>query len=323
MASSFRLVNYSLRPAKAVERRMLCDLFRRLEPLGRVESYQYVGFGSIYFSDFLLFHQLLGISQMVSVEKEETNWPRFDFNKPFRCVDLKLGHSNVVLPTLDWSKRSIVWLDYDGKLDKEVLADIATFCSKATSGSMLLITVNVEPERGPLGASPTEQIQLRLKTFADSIGEDKVPVDVTGADLRAGGFAAVCRRVIDNEMRAILNARNGPLAHDKKVSYRQLVHLTYADDAQMMTVGGLVYENHEQPLVDKCAFDDLVFVRTETEAVNVRAPKFTQKEIRTLNAKLPELLADEATLPGVPQTDVSEYAKIYRYYPSFSEVFLA
>src|SRR5258706_15892608 len=133
---------------------------------------------------------------MLSIEKEESNWPRFDFNKPFRCVDLKLGHSNAVLPTLDWSKRSLVWLDYDGRLNKEVLADIATFCSKAVSGSIVLVSVNAEPERAASGASPTEQSETRLKAFAEAIGEEKVPVDVTGADLRAGGFASVCRRVI-------------------------------------------------------------------------------------------------------------------------------
>ncbi len=322
MASSFRLVNYSLRPAKAVERKMLCDLFRRLEPFGRVESYRYVGFGSIYFSDFHLFHQVLGICDMLSIEKEESNWPRFDFNKPFRCVDLKLGHSNAVLPTLDWSKRSLVWLDYDGRLNKEVLADIATFCSKAVSGSIVLVSVNAEPERAASGASPTEQSETRLKAFAEAIGEEKVPVDVTGADLRAGGFASVCRRVIDNEVHTLLNARNGPLAPEHKLSYNQLVHLTYADDAQMLTVGGLVFEHHEQGLVDKCAFHELPFVRHQAEPVHVRAPKFTQKEIRTLNVKLPELTTDKAVLPGVPETDVAEYAKIYRYYPSFGEVLL-
>jgi hypothetical protein len=132
MASSFRSVDYSVRPAKAAERKMLCDLFRRLEPFGRTDTYRYVGFGSIYFTDFQLFHQSLAISDMISIEKEESNWPRFKFNLPFRCVDLRLGHSNSILPSLDWEKRTLLWLDYDGKLTEEVLADLATFCARAS-----------------------------------------------------------------------------------------------------------------------------------------------------------------------------------------------
>lgn len=321
MPPSFRLINYSLRPAKAVERKMLCDLFRRLEPFGRIETYRYIGFGSIYFSDFQIFHQILGISDMVSIEKNGDYWPRFEFNKPFRCVDLKPGHSNVVLPSLDWSKRSIVWLDYDGKLNKEVLADIATFCSGAVTGSIILISVNVEPDRANV-ASPEEQNEVRLKLLAEAIGDDKVPVDIKGADLRAGGFASVCRRVIDNEIHSLLNARNGPLNSDFKLSYKQLINLTYSDDAQMLTIGGVVFEKQHQKLVDQCSFHELFFVHDGVDPIKIRAPKFTQKEIRALNAKLPHGGADEVVLPGVPETDINEFSKIYRYYPSFGEVLL-
>ena len=322
MPPSFRLINYSLRPAKAVERKMLCDLFRRLEPFGRIETYRYIGFGSIYFSDFQMFHQILGISDMVSIEKEGNNWTRFEFNKPFRCVDLKQGHSNVVLPSLDWSRRGIVWLDYDGKLNKEVLADIATFCSGAVTGSILLVSINVEPERAKPGASPEDQNEVRLKALAEAIGDEKVPVDVKGADLRAGGFASVCRRVIDNEIHSLLNARNGPLDSDRKASYKQLINLTYSDDAQMLTIGGVLFEKQHEDLLNQCSFHELPFVSEGAEPINIRAPKFTQKEIRALNSTLPQGETDKAALPGVPETDVVEFAKIYRYYPTFGEVLL-
>lgn len=62
-------VGYSLRPAKHVERRILCDAFRRRSKFASVESYQYVGFGSVWFSDFSLFHRQLGIGKMISIER--------------------------------------------------------------------------------------------------------------------------------------------------------------------------------------------------------------------------------------------------------------
>jgi hypothetical protein len=300
---------------------MLCDLFRRLEPFGRIHTYRYIGFGSIYFADFLLFHQALGISDMISIEKDEQNGPRFSFNKPFRCVELKLGHSNSVLPQLDWEKKSLVWFDCDGKLDGAVLADVAMFCSKAVSGSMLLVSVNVVPEKKP-NAAPQDQDAFRLQTFSEAVGKEKVPLDVTGANLRPGEFAKVCRRVIHNEILKELCDRNGPLEEERRFCYQQLIHFHYADEAQMLTLGGLFYEKRDRPLLDRCAFSELPFVRDGEAIAFINAPKLTQKEVRHLNSQLPRLPADKVTLPGVPDSDVHDYVSLYRYYPSFTEVLL-
>ena len=70
MAGSYRMVNYALRPAKAIERQMMGEALRRLHPFQRVEAYRYVGFGSIYFSDFQLVHRTLGLNSMISIEKD-------------------------------------------------------------------------------------------------------------------------------------------------------------------------------------------------------------------------------------------------------------
>ena len=64
-------LDYRLRPAKSIERKMLAESFRRLSQFGRVDLYRYVGFGSLYFSDFLLFHKLLGFKHMLSIEKSD------------------------------------------------------------------------------------------------------------------------------------------------------------------------------------------------------------------------------------------------------------
>ena len=84
MSGSFKRIDYSLRPAKHAERRMLCDIFRRLRPFGRVENYVYVGFGSIWFSDFMLMHRSLGIKDMISIEHSIESRDRIEDNKPFR-----------------------------------------------------------------------------------------------------------------------------------------------------------------------------------------------------------------------------------------------
>ena len=55
---SFDKVNYSLRPAKQVERKVLVELLHQVStamPGYDVRNYTYVGFGSVYYTDFILF----------------------------------------------------------------------------------------------------------------------------------------------------------------------------------------------------------------------------------------------------------------------------
>ena len=140
--SSYEKINYSLRPAKAIERKMLCDAMRRLSFFHRIEDYQYIGFGSTFFTDFAVFHKSLGINKMLSIEKEKKDAERFFFNLPFSCVDLEMGHSAEILPAIDWARPSIVWLDYDDRLESFMLNDLRTFFDNAKEGSMILISFN-------------------------------------------------------------------------------------------------------------------------------------------------------------------------------------
>ena len=89
MAPSYRAIDYSLRPAKTIERRMLCEAFRHLHPFERPERYSYVGMRSIYFSDFHLFHRARGISDMVSIEKDAYAEECLNFNLPYNCIKSK------------------------------------------------------------------------------------------------------------------------------------------------------------------------------------------------------------------------------------------
>ena len=68
MTASFRKIDYRVRPAKHAERMMMCEAFARLGAFDELPSYQYVGLGSVYFVDFLLFHRILGIRDMVNIE---------------------------------------------------------------------------------------------------------------------------------------------------------------------------------------------------------------------------------------------------------------
>ena len=143
---SYKKVHYELRPAKQVERRMLVNALLGLAVAGfSRQDYQYTGMGSIYFIDFMLFHRFLGIKNMLRVEYDLKISKRVEFNRPFACVGTKIGPIGDVIPNLSKDIAHLVWLDYDGILVNSHLQDVAAAATYLPRGSILLITVNIEP----------------------------------------------------------------------------------------------------------------------------------------------------------------------------------
>lgn len=311
---SYQAVNYSLRPAKQIERKMLVETLQRLSEIQRVETYRYVGFGSIYFSDFILFHRTLGISNMVSIEKEVKDEPRLMFNRPYKCIEIEFGESTQVLPKLDWSERTILWLDYDKKLSQSMLADVQFFCSEARSGSVIIVSVNSEP-------GEFEKAGKRLTNLKVEVGSDRVPVDITDADLRLWGTAQASQRIVHNEISQALSDRNGSLTTDSKLNYKQLFNFHYKDGARMLTTGGIIYNDQDAPAVDRCSFDRLNFYRGhKITPFLIEIPKLTHREIRHLDRQMPTDNTSEIEAPGIPLAHIESYVQMYRYFPNYAEI---
>lgn len=318
MRGSYERIHYGLRPAKNVERKMLCEAFRRLSAFARVETYRYIGFGSAYFSDFALFHKSLGIRNMISIERDVENKARFKFNCPFACIDLEFGESNEVLPSLDWDMKTILWLDYDGKLDDGVLADVAFFCANAVPGSLIAITVNAHPDRMD-GAPPEDLARYRLQQLQSRVLDENVPEDITGKELGGWGTAKACRRIVDNKTREIVAERNGGREAGPRFLYRQLFNFHYADNARMLTVGGLLIDEGLSDHLSHCGFENIEFVTSDDEPYLIEVPNLTFKEIRHLGEQLPVDDPTELRAEAVPEADLERYRRLYRYFPTFAE----
>lgn len=319
MTGSYEKINYSLRPAKAIERKMLCDAFRRLSPFGKLESYRYVGFGSTYFSDFILFHKSLGIQNMISIEKDKLNEGRFSFNLPYKCINLEFGDSNDVLPDMSWNIRTINWLDYDGTLDLNVLSDINFLVTHVQPGSLITVSINAHPKS--FTSSDVSSIaEKRLNFIKDNVGEDKIPLGIDGKGLGGWGTAQLYRRIIQNEIEQTLNDINGGRDEGSHLKYKQLFNFHYSDGAKMLTVGGILYDEGQQHIVEQCAFQDLDFTRTDDDSYIIKVPNLTYREIRHLDSQLPRNVGESLEAKAVPEDDINEYEKIYRYFPNFAEM---
>lgn len=323
-APSYKRVNYTLRPAKNIERKMFAECFSRLAVLAPLKDYRYVGFGSTFFNDFSLYHELLGVTDMLSIEREVADKERFEFNRPYRCIRMKWGESSEVLPTLSWRKRSIVWLDYDSKLSRSVLDDVSLLVATMRSGSVLIVTVDAEPERVPVDeetgipASKDSIHEIRLRELRARVGRKMVPSDVKGASLRGWGLASVSYRLLANRVRATLRERNGALADEDRVEFKQLLHVQYADGARMLSFGGVLLNPRDEARIDG-AFSDLPFVRDGRDPLLIRPPILTGREVRHLDQRLPELRRGRRGLGWIDEKAEAEYADVYRYYPIFAE----
>lgn len=303
-------VNYAVRPAKCIERKMIAEALWELSPVLKPRACRYIGFGSATFTDFSLFHRQLGICDMISIEKDTRNSKRYDFNRPYGCIQMKFGDSGKVLPRLDWSRRSIVWLDYECCLDADVLGDIECVVANLLPASFLLVTLNVgrgEPLKDPVG-------ELRSR-----VGDDKLPVGLELSDFQGWRRADVECRIAKNIILDTLRDRNGASLPKNRLSFIQALNFRYQDNARMATVGGLIVRDSDVPSVDQSGLAKLDFFRADGESYFIDVPLLTYREIRHLDQSLPGKRAKGSAQGMLSQEEVEKYERIYRYYPVFTE----
>jgi hypothetical protein len=336
--SSYEKINYSLRPAKNIERKMFCEAITRLSLIQNLDKYRYIGFGSTYFTDFVLLHKLFGITDLISIEKDKFNKDRFEFNKPYSCIDMIFENSHDALTKItNWGKPCILWLDYDQRLDSNMLDDIRTFFSSASAGSMFIVTVSVKPDDfdtsgdGELINTENKTInQIRLEKFKNRFLSARLPYEIDELTLGASEFPKITYKMIDNEIIDARDKRNGGLPKNKQLHYKQIFHFLYNDGTLMLTVGGLLYNDALQNKVDEMKFKSLDFVREKEDPFFIEVPRLTYKEIRVLDSLLPKKTNSQNKIsfkkkkreikkPPLNDEDIKNYSKIYRYFPSFAE----
>lgn len=317
------VVNYSLRPAKNIERKMMAEAFARLYPLCPLSDFRYIGMGSEFFNDFVLFHETLGVEDMLSIECNRPE--RCSFNRPFGCIDIRPDSVSKVLPTLSWTKRTIMWLDYNSKLDDAILKDARLAISQACSGTLLIWTVNANP----WGDEPEETSGARIKMsdaparrlakLRDLVGSTRVRSELTGVELAGWGLAKEFHAILTDEIRIALNDRNASSLVSNLVKFHQCFHFRYADRQRMLTVGGILLNNADCKSLGQNPFAGLRFIRDGVTALEIKPPILTSREVRHLNDLLPRADAEKKRPKWLSAPEFSEYRDLYRYYPVFAE----
>jgi len=304
---------------------MIVAVLQRLGRVAPLKEYQYVGFGSIYFTDFRLFHRTFGMEQMISIEGNEQDEARVRYNRPYDCVDVRMGMSYNVLPHLDWSQRAIVWLDYDHELARYVLADLDLVCSRVVSGSVIAVTLDGETKRLKAPKTITDEERQewptkRRKQFERLVGAERVSPELRQRDLQGKRLTNTYRRVLTDQLTDTFRSKNLGEDEPDRWHFRQIFNFLYADNAQMMTVGWIVYQQRDSDLIDRCQFDTSPFCRGCGTPLEIKIPNLTLREMRGLDRYLPTGRNDDGfkQIP-VPDREKELYREIYRFFPAFTE----
>lgn len=313
MTASYKKIDYRLRPAKYVERLMIAELATRLR-FHDVRSYRYVGLGSIFFTDFKLMHRALGIGSMISIEAEERDRERFDWNRPYDTIEMRYGTTDAVLPAMSWAEPSIVWLDYDDQISQSKLQDVDLLLRSAQPGSLLLFSINAE-HPSPEGHRDGDDFVAALRSM---VGPERVDPALRHEHLQGWSAAKVYRRIINAAAEASIATSNALIGDPQRHRrWQQLVNIEYQDGARMLTIGGIVYEAHQEHALVAGAFDKLGFHRDGEAAFRIGVPKLTLKEMGHLEKSAMKEPAEVQELAWLKPKDRSQFLELYRYLPNF------
>jgi hypothetical protein len=313
MMASFDTVNYSLRPSKNIQRQLVFAAVRHLQTQLDLEGLVYVGFGSIWFSDFLLAHKLLGIRDMVSIEAHEIGYKRACFNSPYATVRVREGQSNAILPELYGDEKLrgrpwFVWLDYDYELNESIIGDLRSIVENVPANSIFAVTFNGHERK--YGAAPDRVV--RLKQILGAV----VPDSLAKGDCKDEAMQETLATLTLDYMASVAAdiSRPGGFAPAFRIVYR--------DNAPMITVGGILPTKG----ATRIALDEISKPAWPAKPpAPVKAPHLTSREAAALQAKLPsESVLTRADVQALgfdlEEDQLTAFQLYYREYPSFAQV---
>ncbi len=304
MSDSGRAINYSSRPAKGVERKLICELVNKFPKSLNINKYRYIGFGSFYFADFILFHNQLNIDKMISIEHSEQE-ERYNFNKPYKCIDILFCDAQDALSRyLDFPADApdFMWLDYDYELNRDIVSDLITASQKLVKGSFLFVSFN-----GSLKVDLGKRVEYLKEIFGDYIPS------IQEKDIDKDTISQIFYQGIDNAIQK--NITNRQLVD--RISAKSIFFIKYRDGAPMLTIG--YYFGDEDTTIEMDEIADLPGVTVSGTPINLKIPCFTKSEIRELNKLLPGSSAEEIkeTLSYLELEDIRKYIGLYKYYPNY------
>jgi len=323
---SFEDINYMLRPKKQIERKIIIEILQELKKEIQLSEYLYIGFGSIYYYDFILFHKMLKMNNLFSIDDKSTK-KRFTFNRPYDFISFENKVSTNFLSEYDWKQNTVLWLDYEGKLKDIVLSDLKIITKNCNKKDVLIITLNAYCEK-----YWTKREQAR-KDFYRKFGTYISHEYRDRKYYTPKNFPLLLQDVIMNYLMTMSEYRD--------IGFYKLFSFRYQDTAPMLTIGGIFDYNDE--LWNKDWGNRFISTKEEINNINVPILTYCEKfyldsHIEELKQKIGEIeneigegdssLMEEKMTEKINEVlpfelrsfyDLKSYVEYYKYYPQYYE----
>jgi hypothetical protein len=310
--NSTKFLNYETRPVKFTERKMLlASINKILAHFGG--QYQYIGLGGITFTDFKLFHNESHLSEMYSIEGGDISIEKLGFNKPYDFIEIICEHSTVALnkDIIDLKKKSLVWLDYDCRLDNFFFDDITILFSKLPAGSIFILTCNRQLENNK------PNVPYSVDDFFEKFGTN-TPVDLKPNEVNRKNTHKGIKKALEIHLNNILKERSN--AENIKFEFNQLYNIIYNENrgAEMYTYGGVI--TNTETNINSLDLSDFDFIRKTDDIFELLLPNFTRKEMDLVNSYLFKGEDELLDFKIIEKDEFDMYRVAYKYMPQFFDV---
>lgn len=299
--NSFENVNYNVRLKKQIERKIIVETLQKLNAIVDIPNYHYLGFGSIYFSDFILFHKYLNINKMTSIDNKANYEKRFNYNKPYGFINFKVAHSTKYLENeLNWSEKLFTWLDYDGSLANYIIEDAEIVASKSKPLDIFIVTIVSNPPH-----------KDHIQNFIDEF-ELYIPSKIKKTDIKQH-YPTVLNEIMKTSI------ENGLKNQTKKIDFLQLFNFTYKDTTKMYTFGGIFYDNQKDDIMNLLLKSQCI--SHDNNIIDINCPLLTTQEKIHLDSCINSENECDVKISeiGLNKEDIDKYCTYYKYYPQYFE----
>lgn len=321
---------YHLRPNKYIDRHLFIEFLEYYNTVCQIENYQYIGFGSYMFDDFKLLHNRYNISDMISLEVDNTQYKRAIYNLPYKCIKVinKSSTDYINDGELDESKNKIIWLDYCSPEIGAQFNDIASIYAQLNLNDVLRITFNANPaSMGSKQSSDEDAVALRTRRLhkLDSYIHDYISDDIKEEHMTHNGYPIVLIKCLKN----LLDSLREPLINNKFIipAFTNI----YEDGQQMLTITLVVVTPEiKEKLQTKIKKNKLMNFSWDNP-LQTKIPSLTTKEIIEINTILPQkgskTIANKILkkLPFIfseenRELELYSYISYYKIYPHFHNI---
>jgi hypothetical protein len=310
-SSTAAFIAYNLRPAKQTERRLILDFLKCANEVGiAISECRYVGMGGTMFYDFHLFHRFLGVNRMISLERDADVHPRSRFNCPFDFITVKNETVADFLANDRDETVTIYWLDYDGEIGPDVIADITSLGTKVKVGGFAFVTIYAQTPGSLIRVGGEE----RLAYLQEYLGD--FAAGLTQADVANEAFPTTVYRIL---MAAFQNA----FASRADGVFKPLFRVRYRDTSQMVTVGGCLCPKPTASGFARRVRAELPFL-WKGSPYQIRSLNLTDRErvlfdMAVTKRQMNSGQARSLRSLGFKKTDFDAYRDLLRFLPRYHE----